>query len=471
MRSLPRAKYFRYVVWFEILSKEWYPRNSVLHSAIPDAHHTAHITQPLVTMGLALTPVQAFAASICIICTSAFQQSPSLLGRNPVGSPPQQSGVTLFASDRKSQSAAEWARREEEKGRREREGDVVIGKTSAVKGATDYAIDAKATEAEWLRQASKVERKVYEQTNEGMKMLKMLRLEEAATAFDQVFKLKPNAYLWQAGIAKFYLGDLANAADIFARNAITFESKFGMPATEERIWLHACKLKLYKSMDKEDKKRVRATGGIEALLAPTPENETTVELLRSESRKAIRIARELFAATVANDYSGDILARAKLRAIGGNFEQKPKADLKMWKINAWFYLGLHYDVLGEEKESKECMKMALKMCPSFGNGDDIVHTLPMLHMARRDWFDNEEFVETSNETGDDERKSKASTNASLPVQANPVLLESIKASISKLKLTNLRDALKVRGLKTFGSKEELQIKLFKSLMNDAGLQP
>jgi tetratricopeptide (TPR) repeat protein len=426
-------------------------------------------------MGLAATPVQAFAASMCILFTSAFHQSPILLGGRTVGTLPQQNGrcksVSLFASDRKSQSAAEWARREEEKGRREREGDVVIGKTSALKGATDYAIDAKATEAEWLRQASKVERKVYEQTEEGMKMLKMLRLEEAAAAFDQVFKLRPKAYLWQAGIAKFYLGDLANAADIFARNAVTFESKFGLPATEERIWLHACKLKLYKNMDKEDKKRVRETGGIEALLAPTPENENTLDLLRSESRKAIRITRELFAATVANDYSGDILARAKLRSIGGAFEQRPKVDLKMWKINAWFYLGLHYDCLGEPEESKECMKMALKMCPSFGNGEDIVHTLPMLHMSRRDWFDNEEFVETSNETGHDERKSKASTDVSLPVEANPVLKESIKTSIAKLKLAELRDALKVRGLKTFGSKEELQVKLFRSLMDDAGLQP
>jgi tetratricopeptide (TPR) repeat protein len=427
-------------------------------------------------MGLAVTPIQAFAASMIILFTSAFHQSPNLLGGRTAGSFPQQNGrcesVSLFAAaDKgKSQSAAEWARREEEKGRREREGDVVIGKTSAIKGATDYPIDASATEAEWLRQASKKERKVYEQTEEGMKMLKMLQLEEAAVAFDQVFALRPNAYLWQAGIAKFYLGDLKSAADIFARNAITFESKFGLPATEERIWLHACKLKLFNSMDKEDKKRVRETGGVEALLAPTPENEVTVELLRSESRKAIRITRELFAASVANDYSGVILALAKLRSIGGAFEDRPKIDLKMWKINAWFYLGLHYDVLGQRPESKKCMKMALKMCPSFGNGDDIVHTLPMLHMARRDWFDNEEFEATSNETDDDERKSNASADVSVPAEANPVLIDSIKTSIAKLKLAELRDSLKLRGLKTFGSKEELQVKLFRSLIEDAGLQ-
>jgi hypothetical protein len=114
--------------------------------------------------------------------------------------------------------------------------------------------------------------------------------------------------------------------------------------------------------------------------------------------------------------------------------------------------------------------MALKMCPSFGNGADIVHTLPMLHMARRDWFDNEEFVESSNTTGDNRKKPKAAADVSLPVEANPVLIDSIKTSIAKLKLAELRDSLKLRGLKTFGSKEELQVKLFRSLIEDAGLQ-
>jgi tetratricopeptide (TPR) repeat protein len=426
-------------------------------------------------MGFAATPLQALVATMCMLNISAFQSSPHIFGGRTAGTSRCES-VSLFAADggssgnsKRGQTAAEFARRQDEKGRREREGDVVIGKTSALRGATDYVIDPKTTEAEWMRQASAVEQKIYTETERGMEMLKMLRLEEADAAFDGVFKLRPNAYLWQAGIAKFYLGDLAGAADIFARNAITFESKFGSPATEERIWLHSCKLKLFNSMEKEDRKSVLQTGGIEALLAPIPVKEDTQEFLRTESRKAIRISRELFAASVENDYSGIILARAKLRSIGGTFDETPKIDRKMWKLNAWYYLGLHYDVLGENEESKKCIKMALKMCPSFGNGDDIVHTLPMLHMAQRDWFDNEDFEPTTHETRDVKRSS--STDSSSPVEADPVLVESIKASIAKMKLGELRTALKVRGLKMFGSKEELQGKLFLSLMNDVGLQP
>jgi tetratricopeptide (TPR) repeat protein len=371
-------------------------------------------------------------------------------------------------SGKKSWTASEFARREEEKSRLERAGDVVIGKTSALAGASDYVLDPKATAEEWMRQASKVEQEVYRQTEEGMEMLKMLRLEEADKAFDRVFELRPEAYLWQAGIAKYYLGDVKAAADIFTRNAATFETKFCEPASEERIWRHACELKIYHTMSKDEKKRVLESGGIESLLPPIPENDSTVELLRSESRKAIRITRELFSASVAGDYSGLILARAKLRSIGGAFEEQPKADRKMWKINAWFYLGLHYDALGKYEESKKCMKMALQLCPSFGNGVDIVHTLPMLHMAQRDWFDDDDFVESWTLSESTEKSKRTDPKVSDPAVTDPVVVESIKVSIAGMKLSELKDALKVRGLKTAASKEELQGRLFQSLMDDTG---
>jgi hypothetical protein len=73
---------------------------------------------------------------------------------------------------------------------------------------------AKATEEEWFRQASKVERKVYEQTDEGTKMLKMLRLEEAAAAFGRSIQTETKRLLVVSCIAKFYLGDFGRAADI-----------------------------------------------------------------------------------------------------------------------------------------------------------------------------------------------------------------------------------------------------------------
>jgi hypothetical protein len=61
----------------------------------------------------------------------------------------------------------------------------------------------------------------------------------------------------------------------------------------------------------------------------------------------------------------------------------------MWQLSSWYYLRLHYDALVEEADSKACMKMALHQCFSVGNGSDIIHTLPVIHMLRRDWYDDE----------------------------------------------------------------------------------
>ena len=136
-------------------------------------------------------------------------------------------------------SAAGKERRDEDARRQLRKTDVVIGKTSAMAGARDYPIDPKSTEEAWMKQASNLEQKVYRQTEVGMEMLKMLRVEEAVAAFDAVFQLKPNVYCWQAGIARFYMGDWIGAAEIFCASAKIYESKFGSPTSEERIWRDA----------------------------------------------------------------------------------------------------------------------------------------------------------------------------------------------------------------------------------------
>lgn len=352
----------------------------------------------------------------------------------------------------------------------------MIGKTSALPDASDFDLNVQATEQEWMRQASDVEQEVYRFTELGMNALKMFNLQEAAEAFDRVFELRPSAYLWQAGVVKFYLNELEDAAAIFAQSAHVFESKFGEPASEERIWRNACELKLLSSLDKKERKRVRDTGGID--LPNVPENEYTENLLAMEQRKAIKFARDLFDATIENDYSATILSKAKLRSVGGAFETQPRLDIKMWKLNSWFYLGLYYDAIGEPAESKKCMKMALRLCPSVGNGNDIIHTLPMLHMAQRDWFDEEEFDEDM--TDDNEgfntpsTQSQPSQSSSLFIQKqepDPLVAKSVREGVSELRIPELKDALRVRGIKTTGSKETLQQRLFESLMDDAGLAP
>jgi hypothetical protein len=189
-------------------------------------------------------------------------------------------------------------------------------------------------------------------------------------------------------------------------------------------------------------------------------------------RKVLRIARELFAATLEENHVAKVLARAKLRSICGAYDDRqPRVDRKMWKLTAWFYLGMHYDVVGDKEESKECMKMALRLCPN-GNADDIIHVLPLLHMARRDLFDDDEFEEAPDEAL--ERKEGRSSSASVrnlvtSIRTDPVFIESIRKSISRMGFAELQAALKARGLKFHDSKGALGEKLFRSLLEDSGL--
>jgi len=423
------------------------------------------------------------------------------------------------SSDNRDLSAASRERREEDKRRKERRTENVPGKTSAKAGEKDYAIDPSATEQEYLRQLSYIEQEIYRQTENGMKMLKMFRLDEATEAFDKVFSLKPNAYVWHAGIARFYQNEFEDAASIFARTAGHYESKFGGPASEERIWRDACELKYISSMPKRKGKELlqqlqeqKSQQGDDAtLLAGVPciadEDGEDPFGTMIETRKVLRIARDLFEASLNNDYSTVVLSRAKLRAICGVVDgsRRPRPDIKMWKLSSWFFLGLHYDALGEVDESKDCMKMALLLCPSIGNADNIIHTLPALHMTTRDWYDDDddEFmdddeddleVENGNKAAAasdflsggfhflDNRKEKSSTSETTkptsqqqPKQpsssstADPVMVDSVRGSIAKLNLQQLKEALRTRGLKVYGSKEELGEKLFRSLMEDVGL--
>jgi len=406
---------------------------------------------------------------------TARNQSPLLLGATP-----------------RPLTNAERERRDEERRRQVRKNDVVIGKTSAKSGETDFTLDIAATEEEWMRQASRVEQEVYRKTEQGMHHLKLLQVEEASHAFDQVFELKPSAYLWQAGIAKFYLNQMEDAADVLVKSATRFEKRFFEPATEERIWRDACELKLLSSIaTKQERKRVVEQDLLSKNVAQVHDTENTAELLASESRKVLRIARELFNSTLHKDYSTSILSRAKLRSICGPYDEFPVLDRKLWKLTAWFYLGLHYDAMGNEEESKKCMKMALRLSTAGTSAVDIVHTLPMLHMARRDWFDDDEDFDSdlfeSDDISDEDddnnnddklpkakttKSPKRSTKVELPkelVDANPIVVDAIREGIDHLSILELREALSMRGLKIVGSKDMLQTRLFDSLMTDAGL--
>lgn len=95
------------------------------------------------------------------------------------------SGRPLLA---KNLSASNQERRDEEQRRLKRKEDVIIGKTSAVRDATDFALNTKATEEEWMRQASRVDQQVFKLTDQGMESLKMVRTIRIGIWFDVSFK-------------------------------------------------------------------------------------------------------------------------------------------------------------------------------------------------------------------------------------------------------------------------------------------
>jgi hypothetical protein len=122
--------------------------------------------------------------SICLGYTMAFQPSKTITmsrmtsatGRLYTLAKPRQSFcLQPLHSSKKNLSAAERERRDEENRRRARKDDAIPGKTSAMPGAKDFALDPKATEIEYLRQASKVEQEIYLYTEKGLKSLKMVR--------------------------------------------------------------------------------------------------------------------------------------------------------------------------------------------------------------------------------------------------------------------------------------------------------
>jgi hypothetical protein len=95
-------------------------------------------------------------------------------------------------------------------------------------------------------------------------------------------------------------------------------------------------------------------------------------------------------------------------------------------------------------------------------------------MVSRDWFDDDPVEEVSSESDGDSRTPQApkqTTQSGINSSPDPLVAQAIQEGVAKLKLAELKDALKVRGLHGIGSKEELKIRLFESLMKDTGMGP
>jgi tetratricopeptide (TPR) repeat protein len=447
----------------------------------------------------------------------------------------------LFLSDSNNENndkpnkyltAAEKARRAEEKRRqlRKTEGFATPGISSVIPGAKDLPLDIAKTEREYMMSLSSsdnddvideynVDKFVAIWTEEGLAHLRMLQFEKASVSFDKVYQIKPDAYLWQDGIVKYYLGDYHGAAESLARNAKRYEMRFMEPASEERIWRDAAELKVVSSLNggrKVSKEFTDVPAAMRIVIdgdSGVDAKTAEMESIASERRKVIRFARQLFSCSLRNDSTGVALARAQLQACcGDSFPSSLKSTLptvsspkealsssassssfaskdhKMYKLHSFFYLGLHYDALGQSYESKQCMKMALKTCAHSisGNGQDITYLLPVIHMTVRDWYDDDEFdVEEDRDeidlndaelmeqllsnggvelelNGDDDNKNNNSATASSKSTS------SLRESIKDMRLVDLKIELKARRLKTSGSKKELQDRLVDDLKKEAG---
>ena len=145
----------------------------------------------------------------------------------------------------------------------------------------------------------------------------------------------------------------------------------------------------------------------------------------------------------------------------------PPPDHKMYKFNSLFYLGLHYDALGQSFESKQCMKMALKTFADkiSGNSQDITFLLPVIHMTIRDWYDDDDdFYEDASSGAFGDLTAERGSNVSDDLERVHCLRERFR----NMKAVDLKRELKRLNLKVSGSKKELQDRLIDAyLTSDA----
>lgn len=146
----------------------------------------------------------------------------------------------------------------------------------------------------------------------------------------------------------------------------------------------------------------------------------------------------------------------------------------MYKLHSFFYLGLHYDALGQVAESKKCMKMALKSCANGigGNNQDITYLLPVIHMTVRDWYDDDEFDDQNADMDDEALIKQLMIEGAVDLSSNDrsdkedKMTAGIRESIKHMRIVDLRQELKKRKLKVGGSKKELQDRLVRNIASE-----
>ncbi|CAM9841339.1 unnamed protein product, partial [Phaeothamnion confervicola] len=164
-------------------------------------------------------------------------------------------------------------------------------------------------------------------------------------------------YLWQRGVALYYLGRHAAAAIEFLRSAAAFEARFDEPATDERVWAAAALL------------RAGADDPPAAAAAALP-------VPCDAAAAAAVVAATLAAAGADADRGGD----------GGD----PTArDITGRRFFGHFYLALWHEAHGRDGDARDALAAAVATGfpapPGGERGDDVWLHLPRLHARLRGW--------------------------------------------------------------------------------------
>lgn len=207
-------------------------------------------------------------------------------------------------------------------------------------------------QAEYWASLNSTEKRIEICTMNGLECLRSGSLEDAVANFDEAQDLSfGQRYLWQRGVALFYLERYRDAAADLSRNAEIYETRFDEPATEERVLAAAA----------------RRLGG---------EETDEEEIVLKESRPVFRIVRDLFDGRVTPD---------KLSL----FSDSDTTDPLRRGLFAHFYCGLYWEAIeGDVERAKAHMLLAQARAAaqSTFNNNDLSLKLPDIHLQSRGWL-------------------------------------------------------------------------------------
>lgn len=220
-----------------------------------------------------------------------------------------------------------------------------------VQQAQEDQVSLEALEAEYWATLNETERRVQICTLTGLESLKAGALEQAVSSFDEAQQLSGgDRYLWQRGVALFYLDRYIEAADDLETNAAYYEHRFEEAATEERILALTAR---------------RLAG----------ENASASDSELKEVRPVLRVINHLFQGLAAPNDLADFVTEGP--------------DPLRRLLFSHFYCGLYFEAFAADTDRAAAhMLLAQRRAtaePNHKQSSDLILTLPELHLRSRGW--------------------------------------------------------------------------------------